>query len=205
MSEIDIYIKGFIVTFLLIVAIGAQNAYLLKLGLLKKYVFLGVLFCTTADIIFISLGVYGLGYFLQNNQLYIDILTVIGILFLVIYGFLSFKATFSNQSMEIENQKENYTIKKVLGTFLVFTLFNPHVYIDTIVLIGSVGANVKYELKYIFLLGCISASAFWFILLGYGARILIPLFKKPITWKILDLTIALVMWYIAYSLYDLLV
>jgi L-lysine exporter family protein LysE/ArgO len=205
LSEFDIYLKGFVVTFSLIVAIGAQNAYLLKLGLIKKYVLVGVVFCIFADIVFITMGVYGLGYFLNENQLLINIFTIIGIVFLLAYAFISFKSAFKNETMDINQTKESYTLKKVLTTFIVFTVFNPHVYIDTILLIGSVGASVPFDLKYIFLLGAISASALWFSLLGYGARVLIPLFQKPLTWKIFDFLIGVLMLYIAYSLLGLLV
>jgi L-lysine exporter family protein LysE/ArgO len=200
LSEIDIFLKGFLVTFSLIVAIGAQNAYLLKLGLIKKYVLVGVIFCTTADIVFISMGVYGLGFFLNENQLLIKIFTIFGIVFLIGYGFISFRNAFKNESMDIDKTKESYRLKKVLATFMVFTIFNPHVYLDTILLIGSVGASVEYDLKYIFLLGAISASALWFILLGYGARFLIPLFQKQTTWKVFDFVIGCLMLFIAYSL-----
>jgi len=85
----------------------------------------------------------------------------------------------------------------------VFTYLNPHTYLDTVLLIGGIGANVESEFKIIFLLGAVLASATWFILLGFGARVLIPIFKKPITWKILDISIGIFMLFIAYELIDL--
>ena len=200
---LDIYLKGFIVTFSLIVAIGAQNAYVLKLGLLKQYVLLAVFLCILFDTILITAGVYGLGFFVQGNQLLINIIAIIGIVFLTFYSFLSFKSAFKNESLEIDGKTKTNPLKQVIGMLLVFTFLNPHTYLDTVLLIGGIGANIQNDLKIYFLLGAISASASWFILLGFGARLLIPLFKKPITWKILDILIGIIMLIIAYTLIDL--
>ena len=200
---LDIYLKGFIVTFSLIVAIGAQNAYVLKLGLLKQYVLLAVFLCILFDTILITAGVYGLGFFVQGNQLLINIIAIIGIVFLTFYSFLSFKSAFKNESLEIDGKTKTNPLKQVIGMLLVFTFLNPHTYLDTVLLIGGIGANIENDLKIYFLLGAVSASASWFILLGFGARLLIPLFKKPITWKILDISIGFIMLIIAYTLIDL--
>ncbi|MBP6714660.1 MAG: amino acid transporter [Aliarcobacter sp.] len=200
---LDIYLKGFIVTFSLIVAIGAQNAYVLKLGLLKQYVLLAVFLCILFDTILITAGVYGLGFFVQGNQLLINIIAIIGIVFLTFYSFLSFKSAFKNESLEIDGKTKTNPLKQVIGMLLVFTFLNPHTYLDTVLLIGGIGANIENDLKIYFLLGAVSASASWFILLGFGARLLIPLFKKAITWKILDISIGFIMLIIAYSLIDL--
>ena len=200
---LDIYLKGFIVTFSLIVAIGAQNAYVLKLGLLKQYVLLAVFLCILFDTILITAGVYGLGFFVQGNQLLINIIAIIGIVFLSFYSFLSFKSAFKNESLEIDGKTKTNPLKQVIGMLLVFTFLNPHTYLDTVLLIGGIGANIQNDLKIYFLLGAVSASASWFILLGFGARLLIPLFKKAITWKILDISIGFIMLIITYSLIDL--
>ena len=202
---LDIYLKGFIVTFSLIVAIGAQNAYVLKLGLLKQYVLLAVFLCILFDTILITAGVYGLGFFVQGNQLLINIIAIIGIVFLTFYSFLSFKSAFKNESLEIDGKTKTNPLKQVVGMLLVFTFLNPHTYLDTVLLIGGIGANVQNEFKIYFLLGAVSASAIWFFSLGFGARFLIPVFKKPITWKILDISIGIFMLFIAYSLIDLIV
>jgi len=200
---LDIYLKGFIVTFSLIVAIGAQNAYVLKLGLLRQYVLIAVVLCTLFDILLISAGVFGLGFFIKGNQFLINAIAVIGISFLTVYAILSFKAAFKNESMKIDDQIKTNPLKKVITMLLVFTFLNPHTYLDTVLLIGGIGANISDDLKLYFLLGAITASASWFTLLGFGARVLIPLFKKPITWKILDISIGFLMLFIAYTLIDL--
>lgn len=200
---LDIYLKGFIVTISLIVAIGAQNAYVLKLGLLRQYVWVAVLICVIADVLLISAGVLGLGFFIKGNQLLINSIAIIGIVFLSVYALLSFKSAFKNESMKIDDEIKTNPLKKVITMLLVFTFLNPHTYLDTVLLIGGIGANVEDSMKVYFLLGAVSASAFWFTLLGFGARALIPLFKKPITWKILDILIGILMLVIAYSLIDL--
>ena len=200
---LDIYLQGFIVTISLIMAIGAQNAYVLKLGLLKQYVLMAVLMCITFDFILISAGVFGLGYFIQGNQLLINSIAIFGIVFLIFYAALSFKSAFKNESLQIDGNVKINPIKQVISLVLVFTFLNPHTYLDTILLIGGIGANIENEFKIYFLLGAVSASSVWFFSLGFGARFLIPLFKKQITWKILDISIGFLMLFIAYSLIDL--
>lgn len=199
----EIFLKGYIVTISLIIAIGAQNAYVLKLGLLRQYVAVAVILCILFDFLLISIGVLGLGYFIQGNQLLINSIAVFGIGFLTIYGILSFKSALKNESLQIDDQIKTNPLKKVITMLLVFTFLNPHTYLDTILLIGGIGANVENHMKIYFLLGAVAASTTWFVSLGFGARLLIPLFKKPITWKILDISIGLLMLSIAYSLFDL--
>ena len=202
---LDIYLKGFIVTFSLIVAIGTQNAYILKLGLLKQYVGLAVTLCILFDTLLISAGVLGLGFFVKGNQFLINSIAIIGIIFLTVYAFLSFKSAFKNESIKIDDEIKTNPLGKVITMLLVFTFLNPHTYLDTVLLIGGIGANLSDDLKLYFLLGAITGSSVWFISLGYGARLLIPLFKKAITWKILDISIGIIMLIIAYSLIDLIV
>lgn len=199
----DTILKGFMVTISLIVAIGAQNAYVLKLGLLKQYVLVAVLICIFFDFVLISAGVLGLGYFIQGNQLLINGIAVFGIVFLSFYALLCFKNALQNESLKIDSEVKTNPLKQVISMLLVFTLLNPHTYLDTVLLIGGIGANVEDSLKYYFLLGAILASTVWFFSLGFGARVLIPLFKKPLTWKLLDIGIAFLMLSIAYSLIDL--
>ena len=202
---LDIYLKGFIVTFSLIVAIGAQNAYILKLGLLRQYVGLAVTLCILFDTLLISAGVLGLGFFVKGNQILINSIAIIGIVFLCFYSFISFKSAFKNESIQIDDKVKTNPLGKVITMLLVFTFLNPHTYLDTVLLIGGIGANLSDDLKLYFLLGAITGSSIWFISLGYGARFLIPLFKKPITWKVLDISICIIMLIIAYSLIDLIV
>jgi len=200
---IEVILKGFVVTISLIVAIGAQNAYILKLGLLKQHVFKAVALCVLFDFLLISLGVFGLGFFIQGDQFLINCIAIVGIVFLSFYAFISFRAAFKNTSLKIDNKHNTTPLKEVISLLLVFTFLNPHTYLDTIVLIGGIGANIQNDMKIYFLMGAVSASAVWFLSLGFGARFLIPLFKKPITWKLLDIFIGILMLLIAYSLIDL--
>ncbi len=200
---LDIVLKGFVVTISLIVAIGAQNAYILKLGLLRQHVFKAVLFCILSDLLLISLGVLGLGFFIKDNQILINSIAIFGIVFLCFYSFLSFKSALKNESLKIDDEVKTNPLKQVISLLFVFTYLNPHTYLDTILLIGGIGANIEDNLKLYFLLGALLASTTWFVSLGFGARLLIPLFKKPITLKILDISIGFLMLLIAYSLIDL--
>jgi len=200
---VEILLKGFIVTISLIVAIGAQNAYILKLGLLKQHVGKAVLFCIVSDLILISLGVFGLGFFIKDNQFLINAIGIFGIAFLCFYSFLSFKSALKNESLKIDDEVKINPLKQVLSLLFVFTYLNPHTYLDTVLLIGGIGANVEDDMKMFFLFGALLGSSLWFSSLGFGARFLIPLFKKPITWKILDISIGIFMLYIAYTLLDI--
>ncbi|WP_320035046.1 LysE/ArgO family amino acid transporter [Halarcobacter sp.] len=203
--EFDTLLRGFVITITLIVAIGAQNAYILKLGLLRQHVLKAALFCIFSDIFLISAGVFGLGYFIKGEQLFINGIAIFGIAFLCFYAFTSFKSALKNESLKIDDQIKTNPIKQVITLLFVFTYLNPHTYLDTVLLIGGIGANIEEGLKIFFIIGCALASSVWFLSLGFGARLLIPLFKKPITWKVLDISIGFLMLYIAYSLKDLIV
>ena len=200
-----ITVKGFSVTFSLILAIGAQNAFVLKQGLKKEFVFTVVALCIFLDTLLISSGVFGIGFLVSKNPFLIEVIAIIGILFLITYALLSLKSAYKGQHLEVDSKKTQKNLKKTISLLLVFTLLNPHTYLDTVLLIGGIGANyATLADKLMFLFGCISASSVWFILLGYGSRVLIPYFKKNITWRVLDTIIAIVMFLIAYSLLDLL-
>lgn len=197
------FVKGFVVTITLILAIGAQNAYILKLGLLKQHVFKAAMICIFFDAILITSGVYGLGLFIKGNQFLINSIAIFGISFLCFYAFISFKSALKNESLKIDEETKTSPVKEVITLILVFTLLNPHTYLDTVLLIGGIGANIADPFKIYFAIGATTASTVWFLSLGYGARLLIPIFKKPLTWKILDISIGLLMLFIASTLIDL--
>ncbi|NQY94206.1 MAG: LysE family transporter [Campylobacteraceae bacterium] len=200
-----IILKGFSVTLSLIFAIGAQNVFVLKQGLKKEHVLPIILICIFIDVILISTGVFGIGYFVAQNPFLLKVIGVIGIAFLCGYALICLRSAFKNEHMDLSNGASKKSLKEVITLVLVFSLLNPHTYLDTILLIGGIGASyVDLEDKLFFLLGCIVASIVWFISLGFGSRILIPLFQKNITWKILDILIAILLFSIAYSLTDLL-
>ena len=120
----------------------------------------------------------------------------------MVYGVRAFKAAYQGSSaLNLENNAENGTsvFKTILAT-LAITLLNPHVYLDTVVIMGGIAGTLEFTEKWLFFLGAILASVLWFFGLGYGARLLIPLFKRPATWRILDCTIGIIMWLISFSL-----
>ena len=185
----------------LIIAIGAQNAFVLKQGLLKNHVFATVLICAVIDALLITLGVAGFGKVLTSNYYLLEAARWGGVGFLSYYGFRSFQAVFKTESLNLKSSKSEVPNLKVsITTILALSLLNPHVYLDTVVLVGSIGAQFSAFERPYFALGAIVASFVWFFSMGYGARYLGPLFQKPLSWKILDFIIGCVMVLIALTL-----
>jgi len=193
--------QGFITTAGLIIAIGAQNAFVLKQGIFKNHVLITVLICSIIDAILIFIGVCGFGAALNSNALLLAIAKWGGVAFLFWYGLRSFIASYKTESLKINTNQPNLPNRRQsIISCLLFSLLNPHVYIDSIMLIGSIGAQFKPQSRLLFAVGAIIASTVWFFSLGYGARFLAPLFRKPVTWKILDFIIGVIMWSIAITL-----
>ncbi|MBI2707913.1 MAG: amino acid transporter [Proteobacteria bacterium] len=184
----------------LIVAIGAQNAFVLKQGLLKNHVFATAIVCSLIDATLIALGVGGFGAILTSNLLLLSAARWGGAAFLLYYGFRSFRAVFKSESLRLDGSRDRPDLKMTLITTLALSLLNPHVYLDTVVLLGSIGAQFPASERLFFALGAMLSSFVWFFTMGYGARYLAPLFQKPIAWKILDFLIGCIMWGIALSL-----
>lgn len=195
-----VFLTGFLTSLGLIVAIGAQNAYVLKQGLKKRHVFPLVVICSLIDAVLMYAGVKGVGTLVAKSEIFLYAITIFGVIFLCFYGVMSLKSAFKNSSLEVEENSKNVSLKKAILTVLALSLLNPHVYLDTVLLIGSIGGAYESVKQNFFILGAISASIVWFFSLGYGARILIPLFKNPRTWQVLDFLIALVMFFIAFGL-----
>ena len=193
------YPQGFAIEFSLILAIGAQNAFVLKQGLKQQHIFWICLLCALSDATLIALGVFGFAALMQQFPMMITIARYAGALFLMVYGAQHIKqALQANQSIQLDAQSEQ-SLWKILGICLALTWLNPHVYLDTVVLLGSISTQFA-QMKLYFALGAISASFLFFFALGYGARLLLPVFKNPKAWQILDVMIAVVMWSIALSL-----
>lgn len=181
----------------LIIAIGSQNAYVLKQGLLKNHSFAIAITCSIIDSILILLGVGGFGLIISENSLLMNIARFGGAAFLTLYGLKAFANIFKNEQITLDNSKSKPRLKTTILTVLALTLLNPHVYLDTCVLIGTIGVQFHEEERIFFTLGAIFASFIWFFSLSYGAKLLIPIFKSSMSWKILDFIIALIMWSIA--------
>jgi L-lysine exporter family protein LysE/ArgO len=182
----------------LIVAIGAQNSYVLRLGLQKSHVGIAVAICSISDAILILAGVAGIGALLQGRETLLDVIRWIGIIYLSWFGLSALRRATKSDQLTV-GQGENLSRRKVVLATLGFTLLNPHVYLDTVLLLGGM-ANQFGSDKWFFAIGAACGSLSWFSFLGFGAKKAAPLMAKPITWKILDFFIAIVMFTIAITL-----
>ena len=183
----------------LIIAIGAQNAFVLRLGLLRQHVFAVCLLCALSDALLIVLGIAGLGSLVQRSPLLLSIASYGGAAFLFFYGLMAFRRALSPDGLSAA-QDQVMSFKAAIATALAFTFLNPHVYLDTVVLVGSVSAQYQGDARLAFGGGAVTASFLWFFGLGYGARLLAPIFARPKAWQILDFIIGCVMWTLAASL-----
>lgn len=184
----------------LIIAIGAQNAYILKQGLLRQHVLPLVLFCAVSDAILIVAGAAGMGSLVASNPMITRFAAIGGGLFLAGYGLKSAVNAVRGTRRQVEHEDAAGDLSRALATAAAFTWLNPHVYLDTVVLLGSVAGQLDFVPRLFFGLGAIVASFAWFFALGYGARLLQPLFARPSSWRVLDAAIAVIMWVIAGSL-----
>ena len=197
-SGVIALISGFLASLSLIIAIGAQNAYVIKQGLLRSHVAMVVLFCSVADAFFIVLGVGGLGTFVQSQPKALEYIRWFGVAYLTWFGFKSARAAFSTQTLTVATSESQSAIK-VLLSLITFTFLNPHVYLDTVILLGSI-ANQFASHRWLFALGASMASVIWFTAIGFGAQAASKYMTRPIFWKILDSVIAVVMFTIAITL-----
>lgn len=193
------FFSGFFLGGGLIIAIGAQNAYVLRQGLLKNHVFWISFFCALSDALLIALGVAGFGALVSSSPALLKAVAIFGALFLFWYGFTAFRRALHPQTLEAA-ANERPSLRQALLTIAAFTFLNPHVYLDTVVLVGGYSAQYPDNGRYIFGAGAAIASFVWFFSLGYGARLLEPLFRKPLAWRILDTMIGVVMWLLAFKL-----
>lgn len=193
------YIAGFTLGLSLILAIGAQNAFVLKQGLKKQHVFVVCLICAVSDAILVIVGVSGFGIIVKESPWIETLSRYGGAVFLGFYAIKSFVAAFRASHSLAPAEEISSSLKKTVFICLAFTWLNPHVYLDTVVLLGSISTQFKAG-KLLFAYGAVTASFLFFFSLGYGARILIPFFQKPVSWKVLDFVIGLVMMSIALSL-----
>jgi len=192
---------GFFLGISLIVAIGAQNSFVLRQGILGQHVFYVAIFCALSDALLISIGIAGISFFLNNiiNQIS-NFLFGFSALWLTGYGILRLKAAFKADIMvEIESSKSEGLIS-TLSIAAILTFANPHVYLDTMVLIGSISQQFFGYYRIAFALGAVLSSFVFFFSLAYGAKLLEPIMRRPSSWRILDCLIALVMFTIAFNL-----
>jgi L-lysine exporter family protein LysE/ArgO len=183
----------------LIVAIGAQNAFVLRQGLRREHVLWVVAICALSDAVLIGLGIWGLGALIESAEVLLVVVRVGGAAFLIWYGVRSALRAVRPGTLDAEASGAPLPSRSAIVTVLALTWLNPHVYLDTVVLLGSIGATYGDD-RWIFGLGAVIGSVVWFTALGFGSRLLRPLFAKPLAWRILDGAIAVVMFAIAASL-----
>ncbi|RZL91659.1 MAG: amino acid transporter [Variovorax sp.] len=186
------FATGFALTLSLIVAIGAQNAFVLRQGLRREHVWPVVGFCALADTALVALGVTGMAQVLDRLPSLAPALTIAGALFLFGYAAFAWRRALRPGALQAAHGSPQRTpLGRVVGQTAAFTLLNPHVYLDTLLLVGAVGAQQAG--KGAFVAGTALASTAWFALLGVGARLLAPVFAKPVAWRWLDALVGAVM------------
>ncbi|MGB1297739.1 MAG: LysE/ArgO family amino acid transporter [Psychrobium sp.] len=196
-------IKGFTLGLSMIVPIGAQNAMILNQGINRNHHLLAAALCAFYDILLISIGIMGGSLILNSNDTMFTLLTWGGILFLIGYGASAYQAAFSEQTTDSDQKRSAHkSIKVIVLTSLVVTFLNPHAYIDTVMVIGSVGGQFDGVNKYYFMAGAMAASLVWFFTLASGAAKLSHLLARPKVKQGIDLAIAAIMWIIAASLFQ---
>ncbi|MCG0996010.1 LysE family transporter [Acetobacter indonesiensis] len=194
------FLAGFALSASLIVAIGAQNLFVLRQGLKKEHVGMIVLFCGLSDALLIVAGVRGMGAFLNRVPQFSTALALAGALFLAWYGLKSLQRAKNQDSMTVI-QGQSVSLGKALAAVAAFTWLNPHVYLDTVLLMGTASTAQPIALRPFFAAGAASASFLWFASLGYGARLLQPVFAKPQAWRVLDMLIGCIMLFLAALLF----
>lgn len=192
------FIPGYLLSLSLIVAIGAQNAFVLRQGLRREHVFWVCLTCGVSDAVLIVAGVAGFGALAEAVPWFEMLMRYGGAAFLILYGARNALSAWRGGTVLEAADQTPTSLRRTILVLLALTFLNPHVYLDTLVLLGSISA--QYDNRVAFGTGAALGSLTFFFALGYGARLLQPLFAKPLSWRILDAIIAFTMWVIAASL-----
>ena len=192
------FLPGFFTGLSLIIAIGAQNAFVIRQGLTKRYVFTVVAICTIIDASLIALGIGGLGAAIAGLPWLLEVIRWFGVAYLTWFGIKSLVSATKNQTMDAAGV-ESKSAGKVITTVLAMSLLNPHVYLDTVIFVGGVG-NTFGDNRWFFAYGAMLASLVWFTSIGYGAKAASRFMSKPVFWKVLDGIIAVIMFTLAITL-----
>jgi L-lysine exporter family protein LysE/ArgO len=189
-----VFVQGMVLGLGLIVAIGAQNAFVLRQGLRREHVGSVVAFCAVADAALITAGVFGMAQALGDWPALARALALGGAAFLAVYGWRALQRARQANALDVTNTGQGLSRRAALAQAAAFTLLNPHVYLDTVLLVGSIGAQQPAPLQGWFAAGASAASLLWFSALGFGARWLAPWFARPRAWQVLDALIGVTMW-----------
>ncbi len=190
-------LNGFLTSAGLIVAIGAQNAFVIQQGLRRRHLLLTATLCATIDAMLIMLGVLGLGSIIAAQPQLVLYMKYVAIAFLIVYGALSLRAARQAKATYVDHG--DVSAKKAIMLVLAFSLLNPHVYLDTVLLLGSIAQTHPKQERMLFAVGAMSASFAWFFALTYASRMLAPWLSKQRTQQCIDVGIGLIMWFIAWS------
>jgi L-lysine exporter family protein LysE/ArgO len=195
------FLTGLFLGLSLIVAIGAQNAFVIRSGILRNHILYIALFCAISDSLLIIIGIVGISFFLKEffNE-FSNIIFGFSALWLFTYGLLRIRSALIYNSITVDNISKSNSLLKAISVVAVFTFANPHVYLDTMILIGSVSQQFLDINRIFFGVGACTASFIWFLSIAYGAKLLTPIMQKPSHWRTLDLLIALIMFVIAFNL-----
>ncbi len=189
-----VFAQGLVLSLGLIVAIGAQNAFVLRQGLRREHVGSVVAFCAVADAVLITAGVLGMAQALGDRPMLARGLALGGAAFLAVYGWRALQRARQISALDVTASGQALSRGAAMAQAAGFTLLNPHVYLDTVLLVGSIGAQQPAPLQGWFAAGASTASLLWFSALGFGARWLAPWFARPRAWQVLDALIGLTMW-----------
>ena len=192
-------LSGLLLGLTLIVAIGAQNAFVLRQGLARRHVLLVVTICSLSDAILIVAGVAGLGSLIRAHHDLLRFVAYAGAAFLFVYGALALRRMLMPGALSAASGGDS-GLAATVATCLALTYGNPHVYLDTVVLLGGLSAQYDGAGRIAYAAGASAGSLLWFFGLGYGARLLAPVFARPLAWRILDGLIAAIMWGLAFRL-----
>lgn len=185
-------VEGFSLGAGLIIAIGAQNAFVLRQGLARRHLLPVVLFCTFSDAMLIAIGSAGFGSLVASQPALLKVIGLGGSAFLGWYSLSAFRNALHARSLRPE-ERVPASLRRALAVVAALTLLNPHVYLDTVVLLGGIAGRYAADARVWFAGGAMAASAVWFFSLGYGARLLAPVFARPVAWRVLDVLIGIVM------------
>ncbi len=194
------FLKGFLINAGLIIGIGAQNAFILQLGVKQHYVFITTTLCVLLDTTLITIGVFGIGFLVAQHPHFLNAIRYAGILFLIGYGLISLRTAYTTTGLHTVHNAPPPSFMIIFLTLLGVSLLNPQVYLDTVFIVGSLGSNYQQSGKILFIIGSVIASTLWFFALGYGGKKFSPILSKKRPWKIVNSITAFIMFAMAVSL-----